>query len=214
MNAKIITGVVFLLVLSFAFMASRMIKGTANNRQSKKESKLNKQLDNKNMTNGKKVYIAGGCFWGMEDLFRERKGVLDTEVGYIGGENENPTYDNHPGHAEGIEITYDTTETNFKEILDYFFRIHNPTTVDQQGNDIGSSYRSAIFYQSEEEKQTAEEVIDIVNQSNRWDGKVVTTLEPYTKFWPAEDYHQDYLVKNPNGYTCHFERFGTFLDEK
>lgn len=214
MNAKIIAGVVFLLVLSFAFMASRMIKGTPNNRQSKKESKLNKQLDNKNMTNGKKVYIAGGCFWGMEDLFRERKGVLDTEVGYIGGENENPTYDNHPGHAEGIEITYDTTETNFKEILDYFFRIHNPTTVDQQGNDVGSSYRSAIFYQSEEEKQTAEEVIAIVNQSNRWDGKVVTTLEPYTKFWPAEDYHQDYLVKNPNGYTCHFERFGTFLDKK
>ncbi|WP_353130889.1 peptide-methionine (S)-S-oxide reductase MsrA [Parapedobacter pyrenivorans] len=166
------------------------------------------------MATSKKVYIAGGCFWGMEDLFRKRKGVLDTEVGYIGGENENPTYDNHPGHAEGIEITYDTTETNFKEILDYFFRIHNPTTVDQQGNDIGSSYRSAIFYQNEEEKQTAEEVIAIVNQSNRWDGKVVTTLEPYTKFWPAEEYHQDYLVKNPNGYTCHFERFGTFLDKK
>ena len=166
------------------------------------------------MANGKKVYIAGGCFWGMEDLFRKQKGILDTEVGYIGGENENPTYDNHPGHAEGIEITYDTTETNFTEILDYFFRIHNPTTVNQQGNDIGSSYRSAIFYQSEEEKQIAKEMIDLVNQSNRWDGKVVTTLEPYTKFWPAEDYHQDYLVKNPNGYTCHFERFGTFLDKK
>lgn len=214
MNTKVIIGVVFLLVLSFAFMASRMIKGTQSNAQSKKGSELNKQIDNTNMANGKKVYIAGGCFWGMEDLFRKRKGVLDTEVGYIGGENENPTYDNHPGHAEGIEITYDTTETNFKEILDYFFRIHNPTTVDQQGNDIGSSYRSAIFYQSAEEKQTAEEVIDIVNQSNRWDGKVVTTLEPYTKFWPAEDYHQDYLVKNPNGYTCHFERFGTFLGKK
>ncbi|GGG90348.1 peptide methionine sulfoxide reductase MsrA [Parapedobacter pyrenivorans] len=191
-----------------------MIKGTPNNGQSKKENKLDKQIDNKHMVNSKKVYIAGGCFWGMEDLFRKRKGVLDTEVGYIGGQNENPTYDNHPGHAEGIEITYDTTETNFKEILDYFFRIHNPTTVDQQGNDIGSSYRSAIFYQNEEEKQTAEEVIAIVNQSNRWDGKVVTTLEPYTKFWPAEEYHQDYLVKNPNGYTCHFERFGTFLDKK
>lgn len=214
MNTKVIIGVVFLVVLSLAFMASRMIKGTPNNGQSKKENKLDKQIDSKHMANGKKVYIAGGCFWGMEDLFRKRKGVLDTEVGYIGGENENPTYDNHPGHAEGIEITYDTTETNFKEILDYFFRIHNPTTVDQQGNDIGSSYRSAIFYQNEEEKQTAEEVIAIVNQSNRWDGKVVTTLEPYTKFWPAEEYHQDYLVKNPNGYTCHFERFGTFLDKK
>ncbi|MFC3199465.1 peptide-methionine (S)-S-oxide reductase MsrA [Parapedobacter deserti] len=214
MDTKVIIGVVFLLLLSVAFMASRLRNGTQNDAQSKKEIKLNKQIDNKNMANSKKAYIAGGCFWGMEDLFRKQKGVLDTEVGYIGGENENPTYDHHPGHAEGIEITYDTTETNFKEILDYFFRIHNPTTVDQQGNDIGSSYRSAIFYQNEEEKQTAEEVIDIVNQSNRWDGKVVTTLEPYTKFWPAEEYHQDYLVKNPNGYTCHFERFGTFLDKE
>ncbi|WP_315054633.1 peptide-methionine (S)-S-oxide reductase MsrA [Chryseobacterium indoltheticum] len=165
------------------------------------------------MANSKKVYIAGGCFWGMEDLFRTRKGIVDTEVGYIGGENENPTYGNHPGHAEGIEITYDTTETDFKEIVDYFFRIHNPTTVDRQGNDRGSSYRSAIFFQNDEEKQIAEEVIAIVNKSNKWEGKVVTTLEPYTKFWPAEDYHQDYLVKNPNGYTCHFERFGTFLDK-
>lgn len=159
----------------------------------------------------KKVYIAGGCFWGMEDLFRKQKGIVDTEVGYIGGENENPTYRNHPGHAEGIELAYNPNETNFKEILDYFFRIHNPTTVDRQGNDRGSSYRSAIFFQNDEEKKIAEEVIDIVNKSNRWEGKVVTTLEPYTKFWPAEDYHQDYLVKTPNGYTCHFERFGTFL---
>ncbi|MGV3762668.1 peptide-methionine (S)-S-oxide reductase MsrA [Parapedobacter sp.] len=214
MNTKVIIGAVILLALSFAFMASRMIKSTQHNEQSREEDKLHKQVNNKHMANGKKVYIAGGCFWGMEDLFRKQKGVLDTEVGYIGGENENPTYNNHPGHAEGIEITYDTTETDFKEILDYFFRIHNPTTVNQQGNDIGSSYRSAIFYQNEEEKQTAQEMIDIVNQSNRWDGKVVTTLEPYTKFWPAEDYHQDYLVKNPNGYTCHFERFGTFLDNE
>ena len=165
------------------------------------------------MANSKKVYIAGGCFWGMEDLFRTRKGIVDTEVGYIGGENENPTYGNHPGHAEGIEITYDTAETDFKEIVDYFFRIHNPTTVDRQGNDRGSSYRSAIFFQNDEEKQIAKEVIAIVNKSNKWEGKVVTTLEPYTKFWPAEDYHQDYLVKNPNGYTCHFERFGTFLEK-
>ena len=214
MATKGIIGVVILLVLSFAFMANRMMKRTLKDEQSPKESKLHKQQDNKHMANVKKAYIAGGCFWGMEDLFRKQKGILDTEVGYIGGENENPTYRNHPGHAEGLEITYDTTETSFKEILDYFFRIHNPTTVNQQGNDVGSSYRSAIFYQNEVEKQTAEEVITIVNQSNRWDGKVVTTLEPYTKFWPAEDYHQDYLVKNPNGYTCHFERFGTFLDEK
>tara|TARA_R110001599_G_scaffold1889_3_gene9573 strand:+ start:33226 stop:33720 length:495 start_codon:yes stop_codon:yes gene_type:complete len=159
------------------------------------------------MENLKKAYIAGGCFWGMEDLFRVRPGVKDTEVGYIGGQNENPTYRNHPGHAEGIEITYDSNETSFKELLDYFYRIHNPTTVDQQGNDRGSSYRSAIFFQNEEEKEIAEEVIKVVNDSNRWDSEVVTTLEPYTTFWPAEPEHQDYLVKHPNGYTCHFERF-------
>ncbi len=159
------------------------------------------------MENLKKAYIAGGCFWGMEDLFRVRPGVKDTEVGYIGGQNENPTYRNHPGHAEGIEITYDPNETSFKELLDYFYRMHNPTTVDQQGNDRGSSYRSAIFFQNEEEKEIAEEVIQVVNVSNRWDSEVVTTLEPYTTFWPAEPEHQDYLVKHPNGYTCHFERF-------
>ena len=155
----------------------------------------------------KKAYLAGGCFWGMEDLFRTQKGVEDTEVGYIGGENDNPTYRNHPGHAEGIEITYDPNETTFKDLLDYFFRIHNPTTVDRQGNDIGSSYRSAIFIQNEEEKKVAEEMIKIVNNSNKWDGKVATTLEPFSTFWPAEPEHQDYLVRYPNGYTCHFERF-------
>ncbi|MCL4114244.1 UNVERIFIED_CONTAM: hypothetical protein GTU68_065125 [Idotea baltica] len=143
----------------------------------------------------------------MEDLFRNRPGIINTEVGYQGGENEKPTYRNHPGHAEGIELTYDSNQISFKEILDYFFRIHNPTTVDQQGNDRGSSYRSAIFYQNEEEKTTAEEVINIVDASNKWEGKIVTTLEPFTPFWPAEPEHQDYLVRNPNGYTCHFERF-------
>lgn len=163
------------------------------------------------MSNIKKAYIAGGCFWGMEDLFRTRTGILDTEVGYQGGANQNPTYQNHPGHAEGIELTYDADQTSFREILDYFFRIHNPTTVDRQGNDRGSSYRSAIFIQNEEEKTIAKEVIEVVNKSERWEDKVVTTLEPFSPFWPAEPEHQDYLVRNPNGYTCHFERFGTFL---
>jgi peptide-methionine (S)-S-oxide reductase len=159
------------------------------------------------MNTNKKAYIAGGCFWGMEDLFRVRPGIKDTEVGYIGGENEHPTYRSHPGHAEGIEITYDPTETSFKHILDYFFRIHNPTTVDRQGNDVGASYRSAIFFQNDEEKTEAEEIIKIVNASHKWDGQVATTLEPYSKFWAAEPEHQDYLIKKPNGYTCHFERF-------
>lgn len=166
------------------------------------------------MSNYKKAYLAGGCYWGMEDLFRVRPGIVDTEVGYQGGTNDHPTYHNHPGHAEGIELTYNPEETNFREIIDYFFRIHNPTTKDQQGNDRGSSYRSAIFYENEEEKAIAEEVIKIVNDSNRWEGKVVTTLEPFVQFWPAEPEHQDYLLRNPNGYTCHFERFGTFLTKE
>ncbi|WP_100844937.1 peptide-methionine (S)-S-oxide reductase MsrA [Flavobacterium sp. 5] len=163
------------------------------------------------MENLKKAYIAGGCFWGMEDLFRVQPGVVDTVVGYIGGDNENPTYENHPGHAEGIEITYDDRATSYKAILDYFFRIHDPSTIDRQGNDRGSSYRSALFIKNEQEKSDADEIIKIVDDSKRWPDPVVTTLEPFKKFWPAEEYHQDYLVKHPNGYTCHFERFGTFL---
>ena len=163
------------------------------------------------MNNHKKAYIAGGCFWGMEDLFRVRPGIVDTEVGYIGGVNDNPTYRNHPGHAEGIEITYNPDETSFKHILDYFFRIHDPTTVDKQGNDIGSSYRSAIFFQNEEEKKDAEDIIKIVNDSGRWNANGATTLEPYSTFWAAEPDHQDYLIRKPNGYTCHFERFGSFI---
>lgn len=163
------------------------------------------------MENLKKAYIAGGCFWGMEDLFRVQPGVVDTVVGYIGGDNENPTYENHPGHAEGIEITYDDRATSYKAILDYFFRIHDPSTIDRQGNDRGSSYRSAIFIKNDQEKSDADEIIKIVDDSKRWPNPVVTTLEPFKKFWPAEEYHQDYLVKHPNGYTCHFERFGTFL---
>jgi peptide-methionine (S)-S-oxide reductase len=163
------------------------------------------------MGNLKKAYIAGGCFWGMEDLFRVRKGIVDTEVGYLGGENESPTYKNHPGHAEGIELTYNSEETTFEEILDYFYRIHNPTTIDRQGNDRGSSYRSTIFIQNEIEKEVSLEIIKTVDATNKWEGKIATTLEPFTKFWPAEPEHQDYLVRIPNGYTCHFERFGTFL---
>lgn len=154
----------------------------------------------------KKAYLAGGCFWGMEDLFRKQPGVIDTEAGYCGGQNDKPTYEFHPGHAETLEITYDDQETDFMYILDYFFRIHDPTTLDRQGNDIGSSYRSTIFYQNDEELADAKRMISLVDESGMWAGKVVTTLEPFKKFWPAEDYHQDYLVKNPGSYTCHWVR--------
>jgi peptide-methionine (S)-S-oxide reductase len=157
--------------------------------------------------NFKNMYIAGGCFWGLEELIRQQEGVVDTEVGYIGGDNDNPTYRNHPGHAEALEVTYDPQQTNYKAILEYFFRVHNPTTLNQQGNDTGSSYRSAIFPIGEEEKQIAQAVIDMVNESGKWKDPVVTSIELFTKFWPAEDYHQDYLQKNPGGYTCHQEYF-------
>lgn len=151
----------------------------------------------------KTAFLAGGCFWGVQELFRTLEGVVETRVGYSGGRNENPTYENHPGHAEVVAITYDPTKISFRGLLEFFFRMHNPTTVNQQGNDRGDSYRSAIFYQNEEEYQEAKNVIAFVNTSGRWAKPIVTTLEPFKKFWPAEEYHQDYLKKNPGGYTCH-----------
>ena len=159
----------------------------------------------------KKTVLAGGCFWGLEDLIRAVPGVITTEVGYCGGENEHPTYELHPGHAEAVEITYDPAVIDYRHLLDFFFQIHNPTTLNQQGNDRGTSYRSAIFYATDEEKHIAREMIEIVNQSKRWSDPVVTTLEPLEQFWPAEEYHQDYLVKNPGGYTCHAIYFDSYL---
>jgi peptide-methionine (S)-S-oxide reductase len=159
----------------------------------------------------KTIVVAGGCFWGLEDLIREVPGVLETESGYCGGSNENPTYEQHPDHAEAVQITYDGNVIDYQHILDFFFQIHNPTTLNQQGNDKGTSYRSAIFYADDEEKQIAEEMIDVVNESERWADPVVTTLEPLDRFWPAEEYHQDYLVKNPGGYTCHAIYFDSYL---
>lgn len=161
----------------------------------------------------KKAVLAGGCFWGLESLIRTLPGVVDTEVGYTGGENENPTYEQHPGHAEAVEIEYDPAVIDYHHLLDFFFQIHNPTTLNQQGNDRGTSYRSAIFYASDEEKKIAEEMIEVVNGSGRWPDPVVTTLEPLARFWPAEDYHQDYLEKNPGGYTCHAVYFDSYLEE-
>ncbi len=159
----------------------------------------------------KKAYIAGGCFWGLEDLIKTLPGVIETEAGYTGGENENPTYRDHPGHAEALEVEYDPALLDYQHLLDFFFQIHNPTTLNQQGNDKGAAYRSAIFFQDEEERRIAEEMIEIVNESERWNDQVVTTLEPFTQFWPAEEYHQDYLEKNPGGYTCHAIYFDSYL---
>ncbi len=159
----------------------------------------------------KKIVLAGGCFWGLQDLIRKQWGVVNTRVGYTGGKIENPTYGNHEGHAEAVEIEYDTEKTSYKNMLDFFFQIHNPTTLNQQGNDKGTSYRSAIFYNDESEKKEAKSFIDIVNESGRWGNPVVTTLEPLKKFYDAEEHHQDYLVKNPNGYTCHAIYFDSYL---
>ena len=151
------------------------------------------------------LVVAGGCFWGLEELFRSQPGVIDTEVGYSGGKNKNPTYENHPGHADAIKISYNSNETSIEKLLDYFFSIHDPTTINQQGNDIGSSYRSAIFYENENEKQLAKK--SITRASEHWSRPIVTKLEKLDIFWPAEEYHQDYLQKNPGGYTCHFQRY-------
>ncbi|MCX6728952.1 MAG: peptide-methionine (S)-S-oxide reductase MsrA [Candidatus Saccharibacteria bacterium] len=159
----------------------------------------------------KKVVLGGGCFWGMQDLIRKQPGVAKTQVGYAGGSVKAPTYENHEGHAESVEIEYDSEKTTFKDLLDFFFQIHDPTTLNRQGNDVGTSYRSVIFYNDDNEKKEAENFIDIVNQSGRWENNVVTRLEPLEKFYLAEDYHQDYLQKYPNGYTCHFIRFGSYL---
>lgn len=159
----------------------------------------------------KKIVLAGGCFWGLQDLLRKQKGVVNTQVGYTGGHVLHPTYENHDGHAEAVEITYDPKMTSYKQLLDFFFQIHNPTTLNHQGNDKGTSYRSAIFYGNEEEKQEAENFIDIVNASGRFKDPVITSLEPLEIFYPAEEYHQDYLQKNPGGYTCHAIYFDSYL---
>lgn len=142
----------------------------------------------------------------MEELFRLQPGVVSTEVGYMGGENKNPTYEFHPGHAETIQVIYDSAQTSYLELLDYFFRIHDPTTLNRQGNDVGESYRSVIFYETDEQKRLAIDTIATVEHSGLYKGKVVTSLEHGGQFWPAEAEHQDYLQKNPGGYTCHFER--------
>ena len=153
-----------------------------------------------------RAVLAGGCFWGMQDLIRRRPGVISTRVGYTGGNVPNATYRNHEGHAEAIEIIFDPQKLSYRKLLEFFFQIHDPTTKNRQGNDVGTSYRSAIFYTTEEQKRIAQETIADVDASGLWPGKVVTEIKPAAEFWEAEPEHQDYLERIPNGYTCHFVR--------
>ena len=153
-----------------------------------------------------RAVLAGGCFWGMQDLIRRYDGVISTRVGYSGGDIPNATYRNHGTHAEAIEIVFDPTKISYRRLLECFFQVHDPTTRNRQGNDVGLSYRSAIFYTSDEQKRVAEDTIADVEASRLWPGKVVTEVSPVGPFWEAEPEHQDYLEKIPNGYSCHFIR--------
>ena len=162
----------------------------------------------------KKATLAGGCFWGVEELIRKLPGVVETNVGYTGGDVANATYKHHEGHAEAVEITYDPKQISYEQILEFFFKMHDPTTLNRQGNDIGSSYRSAIFYHDDEQRQIAERVKAKVDKSGAWKRPVVTEIVPAKTFWTAEEYHQDYLEKNPHGYTCHYVRPISFDEKK
>lgn len=161
-----------------------------------------------------KAILAGGCFWGMQDLIRKMPGVVTTRVGYTGGDVPNATYRNHRGHAEAIEIEYDPEKVSYRDLLEFFFQIHDPSTKDRQGNDVGTSYRSAIFYEDDEQRRIAEDTIADVDASGLWPGKVVTEVTAAGPFWEAEPEHQDYLERIPWGYTCHFVRPGWKLPRR
>ncbi len=153
-----------------------------------------------------RAVLAGGCFWGVQELVRKLPGVISSKVGYSGGDVSNATYRNHGTHAEAVEIIFDPQKISFRDLLEFFFQIHDPTTVNRQGNDVGMSYRSAIYYTSDEQRRVAEDTIADVDASGLWPGKVVTKVEPVGAFWDAEAEHQDYLQRLPDGYTCHFVR--------
>ena len=161
-----------------------------------------------------RAVLAGGCFWGMQDLIRKLPGVTSTKVGYSGGDVPNATYRNHGNHAEAIEIWFDNEQISFRELLEFFFQIHDPTTKNRQGNDVGPSYRSIIFYESAEQKQLAHKTIQDVDASGSWPGPVVTEVQPVSDFWAAEPEHQDYLERIPDGYTCHYPRKDWVLSVK
>ncbi len=153
-----------------------------------------------------RAILAGGCFWGVQDLFRKYPGVISTRVGYTGGNTPKATYHNHGYHAEAVEIIFDPAKISFRQILEFFFQIHDPTTHNRQGNDVGTSYRSAIYYTTEEQRHIADDTIADLDASGLWPGKAVTEVAPAGEFWEAEPEHQDYLLRNPGGYTCHFVR--------
>ena len=194
---------------SLRFIPAERLEAEGYGQYAKLFSKESASSDAKNL---KVATLAGGCFWGVEELFRQMPGVVDTEVGYTGGSVANATYENHEGHAEAIKITYDPAKVSYEDLLTFFFKIHDPTTLNRQGNDMGTSYRSAIFVHDDEQRQAAEKVKAMVDKSGAWKRPVVTEIVPAKEFWSAEAYHQDYLQKNPGGYTCHYIRpikFGT-----
>lgn len=204
------------IVLGFLFGLSPLLSACQKTTQAAKVEEETAVSDAKNWEEAplapglEKATLAGGCFWGMEEIIREIPGVKQTVVGYAGGKTDNPTYEDvkrgDTGYAESIEVVYDPKQLSYEQLLGWFFRMHDPTTVDRQGNDRGSQYRSAIFYQDEQQKKVAEQVKDKVNRSGKWKQPVVTQIVPAGPFYPAEDYHQDYLQKNPGGYTCHYLR--------
>jgi peptide-methionine (S)-S-oxide reductase len=181
-------------IFSVALALTLVLAGTA-------QSKTTKE---KKMT--ETAILAGGCFWGMQELIRQQPGVIKTEVGYTGGDVKNATYENHGTHAEAIKIEFDPAKLSYRKLLEFFFQIHNPTTRNRQGNDMGTAYRSAIFYKNDAQKKTAETLIKEIDASKIWPGPVVTQVVPASDFWSAEEYHQDYLQKHPGGYTCHYIR--------
>lgn len=193
-------------------ISAKISASTAQAEKSVQKQKVSKdsKMENKSTYKKELATLAGGCFWGVEELIRKLKGVTNTEVGYTGGSLDNPLYTNvklgTTGHAEAIQVEFDPSQITFEEILAYFFRLHDPTQVNGQGNDIGTQYRSAIFYHDLKQKETAEKVKEKVDKSGKWKKPVVTQIVEYKKFYKAEDEHQDYLQKHPNGYTCHYLR--------
>ena len=201
MNCTLIQGYYIAKPMSAEELEHWLMRRYANSAPQRKHTPIR----NQKMSNERAV-MAGGCFWGMQDLIRNLPGIISTRVGYTGGDVPNATYQNHGYHAEGIEIIFDAQVTSFRTLLELFFQIHDPTTAMRQGNDMGPSYRSAIYFVSPEQEQEALRTINDVNASGLWPGKVVTEVEPVSDFWEAEPHHQDYLEKIPNGYTCHFLR--------